>query len=192
MSTIHMNGIKTIGDIQEYEYNADFEKLDDYNSKVLKVYRLIYKQLPANIRNKLIFDNLPVSNTICYDYIKQIRMENLHKYSGLTFTSFGNNFITDTGKGGFYIGTSCSYTLDDSHEFNKNMEKANFAKLKQKQSKNYSNNTYYTEYFWHVNNDVIKPLEGFYKSSSVKESWKKICFNNGIVDGDSYKKFLEN
>ena len=103
-----------------------------------------------------------------------------------------NNFITDTGKGGFYIGTSCSYTLDDSHEFNKNMEKANFAKLKQKQSKNYSNNTYYTEYFWHVNNDVIKPLEGFYKSSSVKESWKKICFNNRIVDGDSYKKFLEN
>lgn len=185
-----MKGIKTYGDIQLYEYDADDQKLDDYNSKVLQVYRLIYQQLPDSIKNDLNFDNLPQSNTCGFDYTKQLRMENLNKFSGITFTTFGNNFITDTGKGGFYLGSSCSYTLNDSNIFNKNMEKANFATLKEKLSKNYSNDTYYKEYFWHVNNDIIKPLEGFYQSKTVKESWKNTCFNNGIIDGDSYKKFL--
>ena len=188
MSINHMQDINTIGDIKLYEYKSDPKKLDDYNSDVLKVYKLIYKQLPSNIKDKMIFKNLPEPNTTCFDFVKQQRMENLNKFSGITFTTFGNNFITDTGKGGFNISFS---NIDDSHEFNKNMEKATFATLKQKKSLNYSNNNYYTEYFWHVNGNIIKPLEGFYKSSAVVESWKKICFNNGIVDGDSYKKFLE-
>ena len=56
---------------------------------------------------------------------------------------------------------------------------------------NSSNNTYYTDYFWHVKDSIIKPIQGFYKSTQIRDSWNKVCLLNNIIDGPTFKDYLE-
>ena len=187
----HMDNIKTFGDILEYEYLNDDDKLYNYNVKILEIYKLIFKCIPESMKNKIIFDkSKPTSTTINAAFVKQQRMENLRKNKGITFKLFGNDFNTDLGEGlcGWHV---YGYTYTEANDFNKNITNSNFATRKEKKTFNTNNNSYFTEYFWHVNDCIIEPLDGFYKGKQIRDSWNKVCNNYNIFDNLSFKKYLE-
>ena len=188
--TNHLINIKNLGDVIEYEYLNDDDKLDEFNKNILNIIKIIYNCIPLSLRNRLLIKNKPTSMTINSAYIKEQRMRNNKKYLGITFKLFGSDFVTDLGEG-LCGWSNFSYTYTEANQFNKNMLEADFAIKKEKQTLNQSNNTYYTDYFWHVKDDFITPIQGYYKGTQVVNSWNKICRLNNIIDGKTFKNYLE-
>ena len=154
----HMENIKTSEDIHEYEYNNNNDTLDEFNKNILNIFKLIYKCIPLSLKNK------PSSMTLNSTWVKQDIMTNNIKLPGVTFKLFGSHFTTDLGEG-LCGWSNCVYTYTEANQFNKNVLESNFAI--RKKIFNSSNNTYYTDYLWHVKDSIIKPIQGFYKSTQI-------------------------
>tara|TARA_Y100000741_G_scaffold355458_1_gene330899 strand:+ start:759 stop:1298 length:540 start_codon:yes stop_codon:yes gene_type:complete len=175
-----------IENIIEYEYNND--KLDEYNQNIFKVIKLIYKCIPLSIKNKILFKNKPTLTTINYSSIKQQSIKN---YNGITFKLFGFNFVTDLGEG-LCGWPTFDYTYTQANQFNTNLLQSKFAIRKEKQKLNKSNNTYYTDYCWQVTEEFIKPIKGYYNETQIIDSWNKICLIHNIIDGHTFRNYLDN
>ena len=186
----HMENIKSVGDIHEYEYNNNNDNLDEFNKNILNILKLIYNCIPLSLKNKISFQNKPSSMTLNSTWVKQDRMSNNIKFPGVTFKLFGSHFTTDLGEG-LCGWSNHGYTYTEANQFNKNVLESNFAVRKEKKTYNSSNNTYYTDYFWHVKDNIIKPIQGFYKSTQIRDSWNKVCLLNNIIDGPTFKDYLE-
>jgi hypothetical protein len=180
---------KTYGELADYEDYPDIKTLDNYIRSLLNVCKLLYQSLPHSLTLKM-KKSLPKEMTFSSIGIKQSRLHNTKIFRGMDFTLLPTSVVTDIGVGYPFILSPSDYTIDDLNEFNRNMEEANFATRKQRRTLDTSNNTYYWEYFWHIKPDTIKPLDGFYKSSTITDSWNRICVEYGIVDGDTYYNFL--
>ena len=179
---------KTYGELADYEDYQNIKTLDIYNRSILDVCKLLYQSLPQSFTFKM-KRSLPEAMTSSYIGIKNTRLQNTKIFGGMDFTLLPTSVVTDLGVGYPFILSSSDYTIDELNQFNRNMEEANFATRKQRRVLD-SNNNYYWEHFWHINADTIKPLEGFYKSSTIVDSWNRICIEYGIVDGDTYFNFL--
>ena len=180
---------KSYGELADYEDYPDIKTLDDYIRSLLNVCKLLYRALPNSLTIKMKW-SLPEKMTSSSIGIKQTRLQNTKLFRGMDFTLLPTSVVTDIGVGYPFILSPGDYTIDDLNEFNRNMEEAHFATRKQRRILDTSNNTYYWEHFWHINADTIKPLEGFYKSSTIDDSWNRICIEYGIIDGDTYYNFL--
>ena len=183
-----MDPPKTFGELADYEDYQNIETLDIYNKSILNVCKLLYQSLPESLKLKM-KKELPTAMTYSYIGIKKTRLQNTKIFGGIDFTLLPTSIVTDLGVGYPFTLSLSSYTIDELNQFNRNMEEANFATRKQRRILD-NNNNYYWEHFWLINADTIKPLDGFYKSSTINDSWNRICIEFGIVDADTYYDFL--